>query len=119
MKHSLPPYLGQHCSFVFTFDNDEVIFKGKFVNPATDSDLLVAGKANLRTPFCIHFSDEECKRYSTTQATKTVKLSHKTDLIAAIIARVSISRYAWFRFSRSSPSAASIIQRDNQNCASG
>jgi len=44
----------------------------------------------LRTPFCILFSDEECKRYSTTQANKAVKLSHKIDLIAAIIAHVSI-----------------------------
>jgi len=90
VKHSLPPYLGQPCSFAFTVDNDEVIFKGKFVNPATYSDLLVAGKATLRTPFCVIFSDEECKRYSTTQANKAVKLSHKIDLIAAIIAHVSI-----------------------------
>ena len=89
VKHSLPPYLGQPCSFVFTVDNDEVIFKGKFVNPATHSDLLVAGKATLRTPFCVLFSDE-CKRYSTTQANKAVKLSHKIYLIAAIIAHVSI-----------------------------
>ena len=79
VKHSLPPYLGQPCSFAFTVDNDEVIFKGKFVNPATHSDLLVAGKATLRTPFCVLFSDEECKRYSTTQANKAVKLSHKID----------------------------------------
>ena len=26
VKHSLPPYLGQPCSFAFTVDNDEVIF---------------------------------------------------------------------------------------------
>jgi len=90
VKHFLPPYLGQPCSFAFTVDNDEVIFKGKFVNPATHSDFLVAGKATLRTPFCFLFSDEECKRYSTTQANKAVKLSHKIDLIAAIIAHVSI-----------------------------
>jgi len=90
VKHSLPPYLGQPCSFAFTVDNDEVIFKGKFVNPATHSDLLVSGIATLRTPFCVFFSDEECKRYSTTQANKTVKLSHKIDLITAIIAHVSI-----------------------------
>jgi len=89
-KHSLPPYLGQPCSFAFTLDNDEVIFKGKFVNPATHSDLLVAGKGTLRTPFCVLFSDKECKRYSTTQTNKAVKLSHKIDLIAAIIAHVSI-----------------------------
>jgi len=50
VKHSLPPYLGQPCSFAFTVDNDEVIFKGKFVNPATHSDLLVAGKTTLRIP---------------------------------------------------------------------
>jgi len=29
VKHSLPPYLGQPCSFAFTVDNDEVIFKKK------------------------------------------------------------------------------------------
>jgi len=51
---------------------------------------LVAGKATLRTPFCVLFSDEECNRYSTTQANKAVKLSHKIDFIAAIIAHVSI-----------------------------
>ena len=90
MKHSLPPYLGQPCSFAFTVDNDEVIFKGKFVNPATHSDLLVAGTATSRTPFCVLFSDGECKRYSKTQANRAVKLSHKIDLIAAIIAHVSI-----------------------------
>jgi len=90
-REALPaPYLGQPCSFVFTVDNDEVIFKGKFVNPATHSDSLVAGKATLRTPFCVVFSDEECKRYSTTQANKAVKLFHKINLIAAIIAHVSI-----------------------------
>ena len=44
----------------------------------------------MRTPFCVLFSDEECKRYSTTQANKAVKLSHKIDLIATIIAHVSI-----------------------------
>ena len=49
------------------------------MNPATHSDLLVAGKATLRTPFCVLFSDQECKRYSTTQANKAVKLSHKID----------------------------------------
>ena len=38
----------------------------------------------------LYFSDEECKRYSTTQANKAVKLSHKIDLIAAIITHVSI-----------------------------
>ena len=90
MKHSLPHYLGQPCSFAFTVDNDEVLFKGKCVNPATHSDLLVAGKTTLRTPFCVLFSDEECKRYSTTQANKEVKLSYKIDLIAPIIAHVSI-----------------------------
>jgi len=90
VKHSLPPYLGQPCSFAFTVDNDEVIFKGKFVNPATHSDFLVAGKATLRTPFCVLFSDDERKRYSTTQGNKVIKLSHEIDLIAAIIAHVSI-----------------------------
>jgi len=90
VKHSLPPYLGQPCSFAFTVDNDEVTFKGKFANPTTHSDLLVAGKAILRTPFCVLFSDDECQHYSTTQANKAVKLSHKIDLIAAIIVHVSI-----------------------------
>jgi len=89
-KNSLPPYLGQPCSFALTVDNVEVIFKGKFVNPATHSDLLIAGNATLRTPFCVLFSDEECKCYSTTQANKAVKLSHKIDLIAAFIAHVSL-----------------------------
>ena len=60
------------------------------MNPATHSDLLVAGKATLRTPFCVLFSDEECKSCSTTRANKAVNLSHKIDLIAAIIAHVSI-----------------------------
>ena len=60
------------------------------MNPATHSDLLVAGKATLRTPFCVLCSDGECKRYSKTQADRAVKLSHKIDLIAAIIAHVSI-----------------------------
>jgi len=90
VKHFLPSYLDKPCSFAFTVDNDEVIFKCKFVNPATHSDLLVAGKASLRSPFCVLFSDEECKRYSTTQANKAVNLSHKIDLIAAIVAHVSI-----------------------------
>ena len=60
------------------------------MNPATHSDLLVAGKATLRTPFCVLFSDDERKRYSTTQGNKVIKLSHEIDLIAAIIAHVSI-----------------------------
>jgi len=90
VKYSLPPYLDQHCSFAFTVDNDEVTFQGKSVNPATHSDLLVGGNATLRTPFCVLFSDKECKPYSTSQTNKAVKLSHKIDLIAAIIAHVSI-----------------------------
>ena len=90
MKYSLPPYLGQHCSFAFTLDHDEVIFQGKLVNPATHSDLLGAGNTTLRTPFCVLFSDKECKHYSTTQTNKAVKLSHKIHLIVAIIAHVSI-----------------------------
>ena len=55
VKHSLPPYLGQPCSFAFTVDNDEVVFKGKFVNPATHSDLLVAGKSYLAYTFLRSF----------------------------------------------------------------
>jgi len=35
VKHSLPPFLGQPCSAVFTVGNGDVIFKGNFVNPAT------------------------------------------------------------------------------------
>jgi len=90
VKYSLPPYPGQTCSVAFTVDTDEVNFRGKFVNPATHSDLLVPGKPTLRTPFCVLFSDEECKCYSTTQANKAVKLLHKIELIASIIAHVSI-----------------------------
>jgi hypothetical protein len=44
----------------------------------------------LRTPFCILFSDKECKRYSTFQATKAIQLSRKIDSIAAIGAHISI-----------------------------
>jgi len=55
VKHSLPPFLGKPCSAVFTVGNGDVIFKGNFVNPATHSDSLVAGKATLRTPFCVLF----------------------------------------------------------------
>jgi len=62
VKHSLSPFLGQPCSAVFTVGNGDIIFKGNFVNPATHSDSLVAGKATLRTPFCVLFSDKECKR---------------------------------------------------------
>ena len=90
VKHSLSPFLGQPCSAVFTVGNGDIIFKGNFVNPATHSDSLVAGKATLRTPFCVLFSDEECKRYSTFQANKAVQLSRKIDLIAAISAHISI-----------------------------
>jgi hypothetical protein len=86
VKHSLPPYLGKPCSAVFTVGNGDVIFKGNFVNPATHSDSLIAGKATLRTTFCVLVSDKECKRYSTFQATKAVQLSCKIDLIAAISA---------------------------------
>jgi len=75
---------------VFTVGNGDVIFKGNFVNPATHSDSLVAGKATLRTPFCVLFSDKECKRYSTFQATKAVQLFPKIYLIAAISAHISI-----------------------------
>jgi len=60
------------------------------VNPVTHSDLMVDGKGTWRTPFCVLFSDDECICYSTTQANKVVKLSHKIDLNAAIIAHVSI-----------------------------
>ena len=90
VKHSLPPYLGKPCSAVFTVGNGDVIFKGNFVNPATHSDSLVDGKATLRTPFCVLFSDKECKRYSTFQATKAVQLFPKIYLIAAISAHISI-----------------------------
>jgi len=55
VKHSLPLYLGKPCSAVFTVGNGDVIFKGNFVNPSTHSDSLVAGKATLRTPFCVLF----------------------------------------------------------------
>jgi len=90
VKHSLPPYLGKLCSVVFTVGNGDVIFKGNFVNPATHSASLVAAKATLRTPFCVLFSDKECKRYSTFQATKAIQLSRKIDLIAAIGTHISI-----------------------------
>ena len=60
------------------------------MNPATYSDSLVAGKATLCTPFCVHFSDRECNRYSTFQANKAVQSSRKIDMIAAISAKVSI-----------------------------
>ena len=108
----------QHCSFAFTVDNDEVIFKGKFVNPATHSDLLVGGKATLRTPFCVLFSDKECKRYSTTQDNKAVKLSHKIDLIAAIIAHVSIHDMLGLDSLAPLPQVQASF-KENQNCASG
>ena len=60
------------------------------MNPATHSDSLVAGKASLRTPFCVLLSYKECKRYSTFQANKAVQLSRKIDLISAISAHISI-----------------------------
>jgi len=60
------------------------------VNPATHSDSLVAGKASLRTPFCVLLSYKECKRYSTFQANKAVQLSRKINLISAISAHISI-----------------------------
>jgi len=75
---------------VFTVGNGDVIFKGNFVNPATHSVSLVAAKATLCTPFCVLFSDKECKRYSTFQATKAIQLSRKIDLIAAIGTHISI-----------------------------
>ena len=75
---------------MFTVGNVDVIFKGNFVNPATHSASLVAAKATLRTPFCVLFSDKECKRYSFFEATKAIQLSRKIDLIAAIGAHVSI-----------------------------
>ena len=56
------------------------------MNPATHSDSLVA----LCTSFCVLFSEKECKRYSTFQATKAVQSSCKIDWIAAISAHISI-----------------------------
>jgi len=44
----------------------------------------------LRTPFCVCFSDGECKCFSTYQAKKAVQLSRKINLIADITAHVSI-----------------------------
>jgi len=90
VKHSLPPYLGKPCFAVFTVGNGDIIFEGNFVNPATHSASLVAAKATLRTTFCVLFSDKECKRFNTFQATKAIQLSRKIDLIAAIGAHISI-----------------------------
>ena len=91
VKNSWDPLLlGQPYSAVFTVGNSDIIFKGHFVNPATYSDLLIAGKATFRTPYCVLFSDNECKRFSMAQATKAVQLSRKIDLINAILAHTSI-----------------------------
>ena len=54
------------------------------------SDSLVAEKATSRTPYCVLFSDNECKRYSMAQATKAVQLSRKLDLIDVVLAHTSI-----------------------------
>jgi len=60
------------------------------VNPATYSDSLVAAKATKRIPYCVLFSDSECKRFSIAQATKAVQLSRKMDMIDVILAHTSI-----------------------------
>jgi len=77
VKHALPLYPGQRCAAAFTIDNRDFLFMGNFVNPTTSCDLAEAGKATLIAPFCVTFKDDESLRYSTAEANKAVKLSHK------------------------------------------
>jgi len=90
VKHALPPYLGRRCAATSTISNRDFLFTGNFVSPAISSDWAEAGKVTLSAPFCVTFNDNESLRYSTAEVNKTVKLSHKIDLIADITAHDSI-----------------------------